>query len=222
LTPSVNGYGHSRNVSGSSTTSNRAPPPPPPAAPAAAKKNTYRVLYDFTGQTGSELSIMKDEIIEIVQKEENGKITHSNSHAILIVGLTRASRLVACEEAQLVYPRLGALGIPEGRSPAATRRLSSSCPSTSATSCERRSAPCSKGKARCARPASQAPDRRSNETCSSACAEGQRDQPWDEWEWEWTRHAGQFEQSCPKHGRRACRGIEGQAGEYARKKGGGR
>ena len=49
------------------------PPPPPPSAPPAAKKDLYRVLYDFGGEAGNELSISKDELIEVLQKEDNGK-----------------------------------------------------------------------------------------------------------------------------------------------------
>jgi myosin-1 len=51
---------------------NRAPPPPPPAAPPATKKDTYRALYDFAGQSEIELTLSKDEIIEVLKKEGNG------------------------------------------------------------------------------------------------------------------------------------------------------
>lgn len=68
----VNGFGHSRSESASSI--NRAAPPPPPAAPPAAKKDTYRALYDFAGQTTNELSITKDEIVEVLTKDSNGKL----------------------------------------------------------------------------------------------------------------------------------------------------
>ncbi|KAI9698497.1 MAG: class II myosin [Candelina mexicana] len=54
-----------------STSSTRAPPPPPPAPPAP-KEPTYRALYDFTGQNENELTLTKDEIVTIVQKETNG------------------------------------------------------------------------------------------------------------------------------------------------------
>lgn len=66
----VNGVSHSRNDSASSVS--RAPPPPPPAAPAAAQKETYRALYDFAGQSETELTITKDEIVEVARKEPNG------------------------------------------------------------------------------------------------------------------------------------------------------
>lgn len=70
---------HSRNESASSVAAvqHRAPPPPPPPAPAAAaappKDPQYKALYDFLGQTSGELSLKKDEVIVITQKETNGK-----------------------------------------------------------------------------------------------------------------------------------------------------
>lgn len=64
----VNGFSHGRSDS-----SGRAPPPPPPAAPPAIKKDTYKALYEFSGQSENELHhITKDEIIEILQKADNG------------------------------------------------------------------------------------------------------------------------------------------------------
>ncbi|EJT80832.1 myosin-1 [Gaeumannomyces tritici R3-111a-1] len=50
----------------------RAPPPPPPAAPPAKAKIMAKVLYDFAGQKENEMSIEKGELIEVVQKENNG------------------------------------------------------------------------------------------------------------------------------------------------------
>jgi len=41
-----------------------------------AKKDAYRVLYDFGGQSANELSLKKDEIIEVIRKEGNGKLFH--------------------------------------------------------------------------------------------------------------------------------------------------
>ncbi|KAK4691142.1 hypothetical protein P7C71_g5798, partial [Lecanoromycetidae sp. Uapishka_2] len=66
----VNGFGHGRTDSASSI--NRAPPPPPPAAPPAAKKDGYKALYDFAGQSQNELTLVKDEVVEVLQKEGNG------------------------------------------------------------------------------------------------------------------------------------------------------
>lgn len=65
----VNGVNHTRNGS-----AGRAPPPPPPAAPPGPKKDTYKALYDFPGQSVNELSLTKDEIVEVMQKEVNGKL----------------------------------------------------------------------------------------------------------------------------------------------------
>ena len=67
----MNGIGHSRMDSSSSVRA--PPPPPPPQPPPAAKKDTYRALYDFTGQTASELAISKDDLLEIIKKENNGR-----------------------------------------------------------------------------------------------------------------------------------------------------
>lgn len=64
----VNGTPHSRNHSTSSVA--KAPPPPPPSA---QKKDTYKALYAFVGQSNNELTIEKDEVIEVLQKESNGK-----------------------------------------------------------------------------------------------------------------------------------------------------
>lgn len=67
-----NGNGHARVAS-----AGRVPPPPPPAPPAAAppapKEPTYKALYDFAGQSEGELSITKNEIILVTQKQDNGK-----------------------------------------------------------------------------------------------------------------------------------------------------
>ena len=64
----VNGLSHGRSDS-----AGRAPPPPPPAAPPAVRKDTYKALYDFSGQSANELNhITKDEIIEVLQKADNG------------------------------------------------------------------------------------------------------------------------------------------------------
>lgn len=56
-----------------STPATRMPPPPPPAPPAAKPKVMAKVLYDFSSDKSNELSISAGEMIEIVQKENNGK-----------------------------------------------------------------------------------------------------------------------------------------------------
>ncbi|KAK6541237.1 class II myosin [Orbilia ellipsospora] len=59
----------------SSVVSARAPPPPPPPPPpmvAASQDPIYRALYDFAGQSVNELSLVKGEVLVIIQKEGNG------------------------------------------------------------------------------------------------------------------------------------------------------
>jgi myosin-1 len=50
------------------------PPPPPPAPPAGPKEPQYRVLYDFAGQSENEITLRKDELVTIDQKEDNGRL----------------------------------------------------------------------------------------------------------------------------------------------------
>ncbi|KAJ9092356.1 class II myosin [Naganishia friedmannii] len=51
----------------------RAPPPPPPPPPVAAgpAKDMHKAIYNFKGQEG-ELSLIKGELIEVKQKDDNG------------------------------------------------------------------------------------------------------------------------------------------------------
>lgn len=73
----MNGINRNRSESGSSGT--RSVPPPPSRPPVAApQKDTYKALYDFSGQSGNELTMIKGEIVEIVQKESNGIPTLSS------------------------------------------------------------------------------------------------------------------------------------------------
>lgn len=96
----VNGAaGHSRNESASSTaSSNRAPPPPPPpptAAPArVSDKPQARVKYAFDSPAANQLSIVVDEVLEILQKEDNGKRIPTG---IMISKLTIASGWWLCK-----------------------------------------------------------------------------------------------------------------------------
>ena len=71
----VNGdASHFRNSSTSSARNVPPPPPPPVAAraPVASDKPQAKVKYDFSSPNSNELDIRKDEILEIVQKENNG------------------------------------------------------------------------------------------------------------------------------------------------------
>lgn len=86
----INGYQHSRNTSTASVTRN-APPPPPPPPPSSApaiRKDTYKALYAFTGQSEIELTLKKNEVIEVLSKEGNGKYTlfqTSHTHPYTLV-----------------------------------------------------------------------------------------------------------------------------------------
>ncbi|TVY90443.1 Myosin [Lachnellula willkommii] len=63
---------HTRNASSTSSARVVPPPPPPPAPPAAPREPQYRVLYDFAGQSANEITLRKDELITVIQKENNG------------------------------------------------------------------------------------------------------------------------------------------------------
>ena len=73
----VNGAGaHARNESASSVSSSRFPPPPaPPAAPPARApgKPQAKVKYDFSSPNSNELDISAGDLLDILQKESNGK-----------------------------------------------------------------------------------------------------------------------------------------------------
>ena len=71
-------YSHARNESASSFGRAAPPPPPPPPPPTAApaavpSKPQAKVKYDFQSPNANELSIKAGEVIEILQKETNGK-----------------------------------------------------------------------------------------------------------------------------------------------------
>lgn len=63
---------HARNTSTGSA-SGRVPPPPPPPVAATQGEDTYRAVYEFNGQTETELGLQKDEVVVITQKADNGK-----------------------------------------------------------------------------------------------------------------------------------------------------
>jgi myosin I len=88
------GYGQVQASRASLSQASRAqpppPPPPPPVQPPAPVQPTqpiYRAIYDFQGQTGSEMSFSKDEVLEITKKEGNGMPFSDGSN----------TRMVACE-----------------------------------------------------------------------------------------------------------------------------
>ncbi|KAG0365135.1 class II myosin [Gamsiella multidivaricata] len=64
--------------SGSSTVASakrQAPPPPPPApeaAPSPPGKPMYKAVYNFESQDAGEVSFVKDDLMEILEKDENG------------------------------------------------------------------------------------------------------------------------------------------------------
>lgn len=66
---------HARTASSASTRTPPPPPPPPPQAAPQPKEPRYKALYDFAGQSAGELSLGKDEIILVTQKENNGMST---------------------------------------------------------------------------------------------------------------------------------------------------
>ncbi len=66
---------HTRNVSSTSSARAVPPPPPPPSAPPAViAEPQYRVLYEFSGQSANELTLKKDDIVTVEQKENNGML----------------------------------------------------------------------------------------------------------------------------------------------------
>ena len=47
--------------------------PEPSAAPPYEKKDTYKLLFEFPGQNEMEMSSHKDEVIEVLRKDDNGE-----------------------------------------------------------------------------------------------------------------------------------------------------
>lgn len=64
---------HTRNQNSGSAVRAPPPPPPPSAPPVVAAKPSAKVLYDFAGQRDNELTVRAGDIVEIVQKENNGR-----------------------------------------------------------------------------------------------------------------------------------------------------
>lgn len=68
---------HTRQTSNSSAV--RAPPPPPPSVPARPPRIMAKVLYAFADENNPAMSIAAGQVIEIVQKENNGKASLPSS-----------------------------------------------------------------------------------------------------------------------------------------------
>jgi myosin-1 len=64
---------HTRNQNSGSSAARVPPPPPPAAPPSKPAKMQAKVLYDFAGEKENELTVKAGQVIEIVQKETNGK-----------------------------------------------------------------------------------------------------------------------------------------------------
>ena len=64
--------GHSTQPQNPAARAVPPPPPPPPAATPKPTEPTYRALYDFTGQSSSELSLKKSETVTVKNKEHSG------------------------------------------------------------------------------------------------------------------------------------------------------
>ncbi|KAG0072126.1 class II myosin [Linnemannia elongata] len=67
----------SNGSSASSAPVKRQAPPPPPApvaepAPVVPSKPMYKAIYNFVSEDDGEVSFVKDDLMEIVQKDENG------------------------------------------------------------------------------------------------------------------------------------------------------
>lgn len=115
---SLNGINHGRTDSTSSI--KRGPPPPPPVAPpAAAKGKIYRVLYAFTGRSETELSVDKDELVEVIKKDSNGTYISSIPISSTVVYLHRttdiSARMVVCPKSRRLRRELGSGGLSQRR-----------------------------------------------------------------------------------------------------------
>jgi myosin-1 len=166
----VNGFGNSHAAPAASA---RAPPPPPPSAPAAPREPTCKALYDFNGQTGGELSVKKDDVVIIVQKENNGMYTQPITASLYLKldGTTAnviLSRLVARPPTRWHSIRLGPLSLRRRNHPTSPSSTPSTRSSTSRSDTERRyeRRSCSEGQTGTASAADQAPGWQ--ETCTDA------------------------------------------------------
>jgi myosin-1 len=105
----LNGVSHAHSASASS---NRAPPPPPPpVAPPVSREPTYKAIYEFNGQTSGEMSVKKDDVVIITQKEDNGKcmhvmhVMHSRKHRLLTFHQAGGSLVAPIIQPLVGYPR---------------------------------------------------------------------------------------------------------------------
>ena len=109
---------------------NRVPPPPPPPpvqppAPAEPLKPIYVAIYDFNGQTPSEMSFKKGDELDITRKEGNG-----NSHSSFSCVVLRFRMVVS---KQRWKGRMGSTKLSERRNPITKTGSSGSSSSTSIT-----------------------------------------------------------------------------------------
>ncbi|KAK6820880.1 myosin I myo5 [Apiospora arundinis] len=96
---------HTRNQNSTSSTARMPPPPPPPAAPPAKAKMQAKVLYDFAGQKENELTIKAGDIIEVVQKENNGWWLAKNASGQAWVPAAYVEEIKAAAPAPAPAPR---------------------------------------------------------------------------------------------------------------------
>ena len=116
--PTENGIGHGQTDTSSSTNRAPPPPPPPPSHAAAPKKDTYKAMYDFVGQTEGEQSIMKNEVIEVLQKAGNGNLPPFPASSQINL-LKSHIRLVAYEKTGWFFSRVEPVRLPRRRYPQA-------------------------------------------------------------------------------------------------------
>ena len=123
---------HTRDTSSGSARAPPPPPPPPAAAPPADPQ--FKALYDFPGETQSELSLKAGEVIYVTQKENNGKSRP------LIMKLTfhanEYSRLVARQASRRFCIWLDSCRLPRRSEGCTSAPSAGSFPST-ASSCAR-------------------------------------------------------------------------------------
>lgn len=126
----VSSIPHHTRQAPSNASARSVPPPPPPAPPAAKQEPQYRALYEFNGQSANEITLKKDELVTVMQKENNGKMRPTRRYTTTNV----IFRMVACQNCQW-SAGLGTFSLSQGRSAAATSISSSNAPNAPSTSC---------------------------------------------------------------------------------------